>query len=190
MSLPQSPVKLAHLYWKSLVKPGDTVIDATCGNGWDTIQLAQLVFPRGKVFSYDIQNKALVQAQKNAENSLPLECQAQIHYCRACHSEFSSDLSFESVSLVVYNLGYLPGSNKEVITLTETTLNSIRAAQGLLKPKGWISIITYPRHTGGFDEEQAIMEFARALSPLKWNVCYHSWINRLKGPNLLILEKM
>ena len=60
-SLFSSHVELAHHYWERLLQIGDTVIDATCGNGRDTLELAKLVLAKdaGKVIAYDIQKAAL-----------------------------------------------------------------------------------------------------------------------------------
>lgn len=38
---------------------GDTVIDATAGNGHDTVFLAQLVGRQGRVWAFDVQSSAL-----------------------------------------------------------------------------------------------------------------------------------
>lgn len=46
--------------WASLVSPGDTVVDATCGNGHDTLALARLVGPHGCVIALDIQVSAVL----------------------------------------------------------------------------------------------------------------------------------
>jgi len=46
------------------VKEGDTVVDATCGNGNDTAFLASLVGENGRVFGFDIQDKAIANTTK------------------------------------------------------------------------------------------------------------------------------
>lgn len=47
--------KGAHLVWQQFVRPGDFVIDATAGNGLDTLWLSKAVGPSGRVLSIDIQ---------------------------------------------------------------------------------------------------------------------------------------
>ena len=52
----------SHKIWEGVLTPGDHVIDATCGNGHDTLFLAKCVDLErgGKVFAFDIQEKALL----------------------------------------------------------------------------------------------------------------------------------
>ena len=52
---------------KSLgLKPGQTVCDMGCGNGFYTLQLARLVGPRGLVYAVDIQPEMLQMLVRNA----------------------------------------------------------------------------------------------------------------------------
>jgi ubiquinone/menaquinone biosynthesis C-methylase UbiE len=48
------------------VKPGQTVCDMGCGNGFYTLQLARLVGPRGLVYAVDIQPEMLQMLVRNA----------------------------------------------------------------------------------------------------------------------------
>jgi len=48
------------------VKPGQTVCDMGCGNGFYTLQLARLVGPRGLVYAVDIQPEMLQMLARNA----------------------------------------------------------------------------------------------------------------------------
>jgi len=48
------------------VKPGQTVCDMGCGNGFYTLQLARLVGPRGRVYAVDIQPEMLQMLARNA----------------------------------------------------------------------------------------------------------------------------
>lgn len=49
--------------WRKYVGKGDVVVDATCGNGHDTLALLQMVADqeskRGRVYALDIQDSAL-----------------------------------------------------------------------------------------------------------------------------------
>ena len=53
------------------VQEGDLCIDATMGNGNDTLLLSQLCGTSGKVYAFDIQKQALeaTQAKLTAENA-------------------------------------------------------------------------------------------------------------------------
>jgi SAM-dependent methyltransferase len=178
----RSHLDLAHHYWTELVSTKDIVIDATCGNGNDTLKLAQLA-SEGKVYGFDVQRTAIENTKSllgNREN---------IHLEVRCHSTFPSDLLPGTVKLIVYNLGYLPKGDKELTTLANTTLDSIKAAIELIMPGGAISITCYPGHPQGAVEQQVLLDYVKTLSPQTWNCCLHSWINRQSAPNLLLLQK-
>ena len=49
----------AHYLVQKVLKPGDWAIDATAGNGKDTLFLAKTVTKSGQVFAFDIQDQAL-----------------------------------------------------------------------------------------------------------------------------------
>ncbi len=144
----------AFSYWKEWLNPSDTVIDATCGNGKDTLVLAELV-PKGKVISLDIQEIALERARLLTAHL------HNISFCLQSHE----NLSFEPpIKLIVYNLGYLPGGDKTLTTSTETTLKSLKAALHLTRKGGAISLTCYPGHPEGKRELEAIQAYLAALS--------------------------
>ena len=133
---------LAFEYWKGWLKPTDTVIDATCGNGKDTLRLASLV-PQGRVLALDIQEDAL----KNARKIASLD---NVSFFLQSHVSFPVS---SPVKLIVYNLGYLPFGDKSITTLSTTTLQSLEAA--LIWGEA-ISITCYPGHSEGLIEKNAI----------------------------------
>ena len=182
-SLFQSHLDLAHSYWARLVRPGDTVIDATCGNGHDTLQLAQLVGAKGVVYAYDIQEQAIAQSKTLLEKH---EVAGRIRWSCQSHEDFGQ---IPPTRLIVFNLGYLPGSDKTLTTLTISTLASIRRGMDILMAGGAMSITAYPGHPEGANEEAALWLFLKELSPLKWNSTYHQWPNRKKAPSLFFLQK-
>ncbi len=168
---------LAHKYWAEILKPGDTVIDATVGNGHDTLVLKNLLRGQGKIIGYDIQKKALEKAR------ILLGDDPQITLLEASHEHFH----VEKAKLIVYNLGYLPGGDKSVTTKTKTTLRSLESAVKILED--CISITCYPGHEEGEKEEKAILEWAATLPSNEWSVCHHRWINRQKAPSLVLIRR-
>lgn len=175
-------LKLAHNYWKSHVRPGDTVIDATCGTGQDTLFLAQLLQGKGQLIGYDIQKSALEKTQQRLLD-LTAEERVIVTLKEASHETFFE----EKVALIVYNLGYLPGGDKSLTTRTDSTLKSLQSA---LERASAISIMCYPGHEEGAREEEAILKFAAQLPSHQWNVCYHKWVNRKNYPSLLWLKRI
>lgn len=160
-------LKQAHAYWKKILKPHDRVIDATCGNGHDTLFLSSL---NVDIVAYDIQKEAIEATQAKVP-------QATFRHCS--HDTFVE----KQAALIVYNLGYLPGGNKQLTTQCETTLQSVQHALEIATKA--ISITCYPGHPEGAKEEALLIEYARSLDPKKWHVCYHQWLNRPKAPSLL-----
>jgi len=191
----QSHIDLAHSYWKALVKKGDIAIDATCGNGHDTLTLANLALNKdadeGAVHAFDIQSAALEATKEKIDVNLPIETTNKVFYHKRCHSELSLAIpnSSSTVKLVVYNLGYLPGGNKSCTTLLETTLKSIEEAMEIIVPGGAISITCYPGHEEGKIEEEALAQLTAKLPPQKWSCCHHKWVNRNKAPSLVLIQK-
>jgi methylase of polypeptide subunit release factors len=137
---------LAQKYWKNLLKPIDNVIDATCGNGLDSLFLKKLIY-KGKLFCLDIQKKAL----ENTHFLLKKENVdfKNIFLIKKSHEDFSY-IPKTPVKLIVYNLGYLPKSDKTITTKTKTTLKSIKNTLNLIEKDGGISITCYPGHLEGF----------------------------------------
>ena len=182
----QSHLDLVKIYWKQLLKPADWAIDATCGNGKDVLFLASLI-PNGKLIGIDIQEKAIQATQDLLTRSLTNTSHVQL--IQQSHATFPEWIPNESIALVVYNLGYLPGGNKEIVTSTEGTLKSVQSAKELLKKGGILTITCYPGHLEGKKEESLLIEWSRSLSPKEWSVCHHQWLNRQHSPSLIVIQK-
>lgn len=187
----QSHIDLAHNYWEKLILPTDTVIDATCGNGQDTLVIARLALQSGagKVFAYDIQESAIEKTRDLLSTQISSDQLNCITFIKGCHSVFPQEIALKSVKLIVYNLGYLPGGDKTVTTRVETTLNSIESALSLICPGGMLSITCYPGHPQGLLEEEALVSFAALLEAKEWSCCHHRWLNRRFSPSLLIIQR-
>lgn len=170
---------------ESLLDQDDIVVDATCGNGNDTLFLAGLV-PKGKVIAFDIQEQAIknTEALLQKENRLAL---VDIHH--ASHYPFPESILPKSVKLFVYNLGYLPGGDKSLTTQTATSLQSIQQALTLLKPKGAISMMLYPGHEEGKKEAINLCSFAKALPKERYTVFHMQLLNRNAAPELLWIQE-
>lgn len=142
---------------------GDIAIDATAGNGHDTLFLAQQVESSGRVFAFDIQQLAIDKTRQRLEKHHTF---TQVDLLKESHAYLSKHIPAElhqKISLIMFNLGYLPGSDKSCITMTETTLPALTQAMQLLKPDGLLSIMLYPGHTGGDGETKAVWEWVNQL---------------------------
>lgn len=159
-----------HLELKKTVRPGDPVIDATAGNGHDSLALARLVGPSGKVLAIDLQERAIASTRTRLEEAGELaRCELiQADHATKLHSLLSSHRS--SVAAITFNLGYLPGGEKDVTTLPESTSCALNAAKSLLKPGGILMVTAYRGHPGGMEEAKQVAAWMHALSPQYWQV--------------------
>lgn len=189
----RSHLELSHQYLSSFLNPGDTVIDATCGNGHDTVHLAQLVLKDDSsscVIACDIQQQAIDHTYERLKKTLPPENLSQIHMVLACHSKLPLPPNGSPVKAIIYNLGYLPGADKSLTTKTSTTLQSIEHALELVCEGGLVHIMCYPGHEEGKKETDLIIQRIETLPRRQWNCSHHQWINRPLSPSLLLLEKL
>jgi hypothetical protein len=198
-------VLLAHSLWATRVKRGDIVIDATCGRGHDSVQLANLVFgaspsvhlvqdatvsqPCGELHCVDVQQEAIASTQAALMQAGFAE--GVSYHCQS-HARFPSTIQRGSVSAVVYNLGYLPKGNKEVISTPESSVASINAATELLLPNGFISVLAYRGHAGGNPEYTSIISniAERYASEADWKISYHPASDNPLSPVLVFMEKL
>lgn len=145
-------VELAQQKAQQHIRQGATVIDATAGNGHDTLMLAKAVGEQGKVFAFDIQHAALTETAKRLTNSGLIERVKLIEASHADMVKLIPEEQHSNISLVMFNLGYLPGSDKNIITDGNSTLTALDAASTLLSDDGAMSVIAYPGHSGGDSE--------------------------------------
>ena len=180
-------IKLAHLLMRQSLKPGDLVIDATVGNGHDTSLLAELVGSSGCVIGFDVQEAALAAAAKRVKNL------SQVKLVHAGHENLAEQLPadrHQSLAVVMFNLGYLPGAPKEIMTRAETTLAALRQALTHLKLHGLVTLILYPGHPGGEEEAEAVRSYVKQLTQ-SFAVTGYARINALSpAPELIVIERI
>jgi len=183
---PKFHLQMAHDEWAKLVQVGDTVVDATAGNGHDARLLATLALrPNlGRLHLFDIQEQALQKSLQNLHD-MPLE---QIETHAISHARMQEVIAPHSCRLIVFNLGYLPGADKSLTTQAETTLQALQASLVCLQPKGLISITCYPGHAEGKKEAEQLLSFCEALDPTKWSVSSHRLLNRENHPYLIFIR--
>lgn len=169
---------------------GDIAVDATAGNGYDTAFLADLVGESGHVFAFDIQQEAVLSTQKRLEKAGMLK-RATLFACG--HEQVHTRIPMQfhgSICAAMFNLGYLPGSDKTTITRAENTLAALKKLLPMLKTGGIISIHQYTGHEGGEVEATSVTNWAKALSWKNIRVCSYDFPNKEKNKEiLLVIEK-
>lgn len=161
--------ELAHKIVRRVVKAGDLVVDATAGNGHDTVFLAGLVGEKGKVIAIDIQPEA-IRSTREKVRELQFAERVSMH-CES-HADIAERMlgSEGTVATVMFNLGYLPGGDKTVITEPGSSLPALKAAVALLRPQGVVTVIAYRGHDGGRDEAATVAAVAEEHRGLGYDV--------------------
>lgn len=185
-----SVLSYAHFLMAHNVQPGEVAVDATVGNGVDTLFLAKTVGARGTVYGFDIQQEALDRAAERFRNDG--SSSEQVRWIHGCHSRMLEHVAAEHhgrVGGVMFNLGYLPGGDLSCVTLPASTLQALDAALTLLRKGGIISIILYTGHDGGAAEASAVEDWAAGLSSAEHEVLRYQFANRRNAPYLLAIGK-
>ncbi len=175
----KSILNRVNLIYKKFIKPRDIVVDATCGNGNDTLSLSRLA---KKVFAFDIQKEAIENTRKlfisNNVNNVTL-----INSSHEFMDKLLNDYK-NKISLVLFNLGYLPNGNKDITTKANTTLNAIKSSFKLLNKKGIILVVCYP-HEEGKKESKEIINY---LGTNKINYKIYKNTDNINAPFLIEIK--
>ena len=177
---------LAADYMRRTVRPGDSVVDATMGNGKDTLFLAELVGSEGHVYAFDVQAEAVERTRERVEEAGYAQRTTLLLHGHETMAEHVP----AGVRAVMFNLGWLPGAEHAVTTLTRTTLEAAQAACELIAPGGIVTICVYPGHDEGKRELCALDEWAASLSVRTYNILRHHFVNApLYTPQLFLIQK-
>lgn len=178
--------------------PEFTLIDGTCGNGHDTLFLAQTSSqyldkdPKAGIhlLAFDVQKTAIV----NTKQRLERHCfpkNLHISYLHKGHEQAANHCPHNAPPiLAVYNLGFLPGSDKTVTTSPRNSLASFQGLLPLLAYRGMLVIHAYGGHEGGMNEVEAVRQWAKGLPEQNWTARCYETITPVKNPeSLFIIEK-
>lgn len=166
------------------VQEGDFCIDATMGNGNDTLLLSQLCGKSGKVLAFDIQEQALTATQKRLNAGHVPENYRLLLESHANMAEYATP---DSVSCIVFNFGYLPGGDHSLATRGETSIQALTQALTLLKKGGMISLCIYSGGDSGFEERDQILDWLKNLDPHQYLVIKSEYYNRPNNPPIPVL---
>lgn len=193
MSIPQTaipalrgPVPLIHLLLRQHIQPGSRVVDATCGNGKDTLLLAELVGENGCVWAFDIQQEALLRTKQRLDEA---GLSDRVVLVNVGHEQLAADVSVP-INAAVFNLGWLPGGDRRVVTGPDTTLPALGSALQLLAPGGLLAITCYPGHAGGDTETDAVLAWSAGLAANRFHVWRMGQLNvASSAPFCLLIQK-
>ena len=164
-------------------------LDATAGNGNDTLFLCELVAEQGLVLALDIQAKAVEQSEALLREKGLLQ-RARV-LCNS-HANLEQILSSEKISQIdvaMYNLGYLPGADKSCVTQSDTTIHSLDQCLNHLSPGGVISICAYVAHPGGEHERDAVEFWVRSLPSHLVRSVHYASLSTARAPECFIVQR-
>ncbi|MFC4601705.1 tRNA (mnm(5)s(2)U34)-methyltransferase [Cohnella hongkongensis] len=188
-----SVLSQAQQWVKSRTGPGDLAVDATAGNGSDTLFLARTVGPRGRVYAFDVQPAALENTRRRLESEPDGGAAlAPAELVLAGHETMEAALPAElrgRVAAVMFNLGYLPGASSTLITRPETTIAALESAVRLLRVGGALTVVAYPGHEGGKEEAEAVEAWAAGLPQTLAQTVVYRFPQKPASPYLIALNK-
>jgi 16S rRNA C1402 N4-methylase RsmH len=175
----------AHHLLEDSINVGETVIDATCGNGNDTLFLSKIVGDDGHVLAFDVQEQAI----ENTKQLIQANNFDNVSFINDSHAHLSEYLSVEMVGKIggsIFNLGYLPRSDKTIITEGQSTIAAIDTILHFLKKNGLIVIVVYHGHEGGKSEKEIVLKHVINLDQKKYSVLKYGFINQKNNPPFII----
>ncbi|HEY4552184.1 MAG TPA: class I SAM-dependent methyltransferase [Bacillaceae bacterium] len=186
----QRVLSFARSVLQRAVRPGDAVVDATIGNGHDTVFLAELVGEKGRVYGFDIQERAILQTKEHLEAEDLMERVSLFQIGHERILEVIPPNENGKISGAIFNLGYLPGGDKSIVTKPDTTIVAIDQLLKLMVPGGIIVLVIYHGHEEGTIERDSLLEYAQGLDQESVHVLQYGFINQRNNPPfILALEK-
>lgn len=187
-------LEMAHWMLKDIINTNDVVVDATMGNGYDTQFLAEL---GANVYAFDVQEEALNATEKRLDdagiknqifekNLSNLLTEPSVNLILSGHEKLSEYVK-EPIKAAIFNLGYLPKTDKSVVTKADTTLTALDALTNQLVVGGRIAIMIYYGHEGGMEEKDAVIKWTSSLPQKDWEVTSYAPLNQIHTPPILVL---
>lgn len=181
-------IPYSHQLLKETIQEGDIVVDATIGNGHDTLLLSELVGSSGTVYGFDIQEEALTATKQRLKD----HNQPTHHLFLDSHEHIDDYLMPEhtnKIKAAIFNLGYLPGSDKSVITTPESTIKAVKSLISHLLVDGLIILVVYHGHPGGDIERDQLTQYLSQLDQKSFDVLRYGFINQKNNPPFILAVK-
>ena len=176
------PLEMAHDFLAQVITQEDIVVDATMGNGHDTLFLAKLA---KQVYAFDIQEQALEKTSQRLQEAGLTNAELILQ------GHETVDQFVREVKAAIFNLGYLPSADKSIITQPQTTLEALDKLCHMLVKGGRIAIMIYYGHEGGDIERDAVMDFISHLPQQEYTAAIYRTLNQINNPPFLVMiEKL
>lgn len=180
----------ARFILQNALKPGDIAIDCTTGNGNDTVFLSELVGENGKVYGFDIQEQAIAQTSERLARA---QLSKRVSLIQKGHEHVRSVIPKDEharIKAAIFNLGYLPGGDKSIVTQPTSTVAAISALLDMMPKGGTIVLVIYHGHKEGQEEMESVLSFTKKVDQQFAHVLKYEFINQVNNPPFVIaIEK-
>ncbi len=175
---------------ETAIPKGGIAVDATMGNGHDTVHLAKLVGENGHVYAFDIQSDAI----RNTSNRLnENQLSDRVTLYEKSHGELEKLIPVTihgRINGAIFNLGYLPGGDKEIVTKPTSTIAAIEQLLSIMEKEGIIVLVIYHGHEQGAVERDELLEYVSGIDQQSAHVLEYRFINQANNPPFIIaIEK-
>ena len=178
----KKPLEMAHDFLAQVITKDDVVVDATMGNGHDTLFLAKLA---KQVYAFDIQEQALQKTSQRLQEAGLTNGELLLQ------GHENVDQFATEVKAAIFNLGYLPSADKFIITKPHTTIEALEKLCQMLVKGGRIAIMIYYGHEGGDIERDAVMDYVSQLPQQEYTATIYRTLNQINNPPFLVMiEKL
>ena len=189
MNLIQTTTEFAMFIASGYITDGSVLVDATCGNGHDTLRLAE--FSPARLYAFDLQPDAVSSTRDRLiaggfeaqldDGTITLICDSHEHMAEYVE---------EPVNVIMFNLGYLPGGDKSFVTTSSSTISAVVTSLQLLAEDGLVCITMYSGHPEGYEEKESLLMFAMGLDPSRYHAAYVNMANQPSfPPEILLITK-
>ncbi len=172
-------LSLVHQQLEQFIRPGDFVIDATAGNGRDTVFLCGLTGEEGKVLAFDIQQQAVDNTRKRLAEAGWEQTGTVVLDSHANMAQYAQP---GTVDCIVFNLGWLPGGDHAIFTHADSTIAAIEAGLELLRDGGLMCVSIYYGGASGYEERDTLLEYIKTINPDRYTVLVTQFANRAGDP--------
>lgn len=169
-----SAVQLCHEFLEAHLTPGGLFLDATCGNGNDTLFLCRLAGQNGRVLGMDIQPQAVDRTNRRLKEAGYDKIGRAVLYD---HARLGELVQPGKVDCVLFNFGWLPGAEHDIHSTADGSVPALRAALDALRPGGVLAAVLYSGKVIGDAEKQAALAFFRTLPLTKYTVLVCEFAN-------------
>ena len=170
------------------LREGSIAVDATAGNGFDTVFLAQCVGESGKVFAVDLQPSAVMRTRERVE---ALGLSERVECVQGDHADLGQMLAERNcadIDCAMFNLGYLPHGDKSIVTRPASTLHALQSIDRVLVAGGIVSLLVYVGHEEGQEEGRVVRRWIEEQGD-RYEVKYWTDDGNIKSPTLWFLRK-